>query len=504
MAETILLVDDEEDIRLVLSVALADMGFDVITANSGKTGIQLFREHRPPIVVTDIKMPDIDGVDLLRLMKTEDPDVEVVMITGHGDMNTAIRSFQNEATDFINKPIDVKTLEKAIFRVRDKIRARDQGRLYTSNLERMLCDKIEAVKRLGKARPETGGMSARMFDDLPSPVAMIDAEYVIRDTNLPFQEEFGNVTETRCYQALKNRDGPCPDCRLSETLEGGQSVHWQTSISKPSGKSRDMLVWASPVSGGVQGRGGALALYTDLFQLLDFQDNLASLGLMMGSVSHTIKGMLTSLDGGMYLLDSGLKSDDGERVAEGLSLVKQMVGNIRNTVLDVLLFSKERDLNKEPLPVHGFTESLAATVSPKIRQAGVSFRLENPDSSARMLADPDFLTTAFVNILENALEACLEDAESAEGREKFVRLAVTVGPESAEFFIEDNGKGMDEEVCKKLFELFFSTKGRKGTGLGLYITKRTITQHGGTITVESTPGSGSCFTVRLPLLEAAA
>ncbi|MBW1955194.1 MAG: response regulator, partial [Deltaproteobacteria bacterium] len=130
--QTILLVDDEEDIRDVLRIALSNSGYDVLTAKDGDEALRIFSETRPPIVLTDIKMPGmIDGIELLQRIKRENPDTEVVMITGHGDMDLAIQSLKNEATDFITKPINVEALRVSLQRVEEKILMKKKLMEYT-------------------------------------------------------------------------------------------------------------------------------------------------------------------------------------------------------------------------------------------------------------------------------------------------------------------------------------------------------------------------------------
>ena len=106
MKKSILLVDDEEGIRKVLSIALSDLGYQVYTAENGVEALRIFEGKRPPIVLTDIKMPEMDGIELLRRLKELSPDTEIIMITGHGDMDLAIKSVKYEATDFVTKPIN--------------------------------------------------------------------------------------------------------------------------------------------------------------------------------------------------------------------------------------------------------------------------------------------------------------------------------------------------------------------------------------------------------------
>ena len=125
---TILLVDDEAGIRKVLGISLQDSGFDVHTAENGKEALRLFKKIAPPIVLTDIKMPDMDGIELLRRIKKENADVEVIMFTGHGDMDLAIKSLKYDATDFVTKPINEEVLDIALKKARERISMRRQLR----------------------------------------------------------------------------------------------------------------------------------------------------------------------------------------------------------------------------------------------------------------------------------------------------------------------------------------------------------------------------------------
>jgi DNA-binding NtrC family response regulator len=134
MDKTILLVDDEADIREVLNISLSDIGYEVLTAENGANALNIFKNTDIPVVITDIKMPGIDGIELLRKIKREKPDTEVIMLTGHGDLDLAIKSLKYEATDFITKPIDDEALEIALKRaferivMRRKIRECDRNR----------------------------------------------------------------------------------------------------------------------------------------------------------------------------------------------------------------------------------------------------------------------------------------------------------------------------------------------------------------------------------------
>ena len=137
---TLLLVDDEEGIRKILGITLADKGYDVSVAPNGEEALRIFKKIRPGIVLTDIKMPGMDGIELLRRIKAHDAETEVIMITGHGGIELAIKSLKFEATDFVTKPINDDVLDIALKRARERITMREQMRAYTQKLEQMLSE----------------------------------------------------------------------------------------------------------------------------------------------------------------------------------------------------------------------------------------------------------------------------------------------------------------------------------------------------------------------------
>jgi signal transduction histidine kinase len=145
MKNTILLVDDEAGIRRVLGISLRDSGYTVHTAENGEEALRIFKKVAPPIVLTDIKMPDMDGIELLRRIKEKNPDTEVIMFTGHGDMDLAVKSLQYDAIDFVTKPINDEVLEIALKRARERISMREQIREYTENLERLVAEKAQKL-----------------------------------------------------------------------------------------------------------------------------------------------------------------------------------------------------------------------------------------------------------------------------------------------------------------------------------------------------------------------
>ena len=503
--KTLLLVDDEEDIRDILWIPLTDMGYSVFTAENGEEALEIFRKKKPPIVITDIKMPGMDGIELLELIKKEDPDVEVIMITGHGDMNLAIQSFRDDAVDFITKPINVSALSKAIHRANEKILIKQKLKSYTEGLEANLFEKIRMLERAEQEIKEARSTSdpvanveqlENLFNNLPCYISVVDRQYRLVSVNKLFAETFGGKPNDHCYQILKQEDQPCPGCTTQRTFEDGKSYQSQMTYTGLTGEPINVLAWTSAVRDDSGSVSQVMIMSTDTEQIDELQDNLSSLGLKMGSISHSIKGLLTGLEGGVYILDSGFSKDDQDQIKQGYEVVKQMVGRIKNLVLDLLLYSKDTEIRKEKIEAVPFASDVAQVVESKAAENNIQFIRSFDSSLSTIDIDPGMLSTALINVLENSVDACIED-RSKESHT--VRFDVKAENGYILFSIEDDGIGMDRETKENMFTLFFSSKGKKGTGLGLFITKKIVQQHDGTLSVESEKGKGTRIEIRIPM-----
>jgi len=117
----ILVVDDEKPTLSMFRLFLNAYGFTVFTAENGEEGLEVFQKEQPAIVITDIKMPGMDGLEVLKRIKEINPIVEVIIVTGHGDLDLAIRALNMNATDFINKPIQKAALDQALRRAEERL-----------------------------------------------------------------------------------------------------------------------------------------------------------------------------------------------------------------------------------------------------------------------------------------------------------------------------------------------------------------------------------------------
>lgn len=485
MEKKILLVDDEASIRKVLSISLMDAGYEAVTAADGREALKLVHQHQPPIVLTDIKMPVMDGITLLGEIKAAYPEIEVIVVTGHGDMDVAIECLKRDATDFITKPIRDDALEIALNRAENKIQVRRELKTHQERLHELVKAELKATRQ----------RYWQVFNEAPCYISVQDRHFNITANNRWFKEDFGEEIGQPCYRVYKHRQAPCPDCPVAKTFDDGQPHQAEMVVTSAAGEQYNVLIWTAPLYDANGELTEVMEMSTNITQIRQLQDHLTSLGMLIGSISHAIKGLLTGLDGGMYLLNSGFEKDDRDKLEEGWEVVKLMVGRIRSMVLDILYYAKKRDLQWERVEVLRFAEEVARIVEPKAQKNQIRFSREFDPAAGTFEIDAGVVNSALVNILENAVDACADDDKAVSHQ---IRFRVKTDAEHVILEVEDNGMGMEQETRENMFTLFFSSKGHRGTGLGLFISNRIIEQHGGHIDVESTPGKGSLFRIFMP------
>ncbi len=237
---------------------------------------------------------------------------------------------------------------------------------------------------------------------------------------------------------------------------------------------------------------------TRYYQAMVQAERLAAIGQTIAALSHSIKNILQGLKSGGEILEMGLKDPEKNDalLQQGWKIVQKNQDKVFNLVKDMLSYSKEREPTIEYLNVNELVRDVYELVQPRAAELGIKLKLDLNQGLPQVQCDPEGILHAFLNIVTNAIDAVegISNAQVHMGtrRDKddpsWVRL-ITV----------DNGPGIPPETLNDIFKPFVSSKGAKGTGLGLAVSRKILREHGGDILVESRVGVGSKFSLRLPI-----
>jgi two-component system NtrC family sensor kinase len=244
------------------------------------------------------------------------------------------------------------------------------------------------------------------------------------------------------------------------------------------------------------GHQAALAVEdTTYYSAMVQAERLAAIGQTIATVSHHIKNILQGIRGGSYLVEMGLDNEDLTVLRKGWDIVRRNQNKISSLVMDMLSYSKEREPDPVPSDLGALVDDVLETVRQRADEGAVTVRWERPAGLPRLVFDPEAMSRAVLNVVSNALDA----VEGREHPEVAVSVAIDPADRMVRITVADNGAGMSPETLAEIFNLFVSTKGARGTGLGLTVSRKTLREHGGDVTATSTLGKGSTFVLAFPL-----
>ena len=499
----VLLIDDEEGIRKVLSITLRDAGYVVWTALSGEQGLEIFERERPALVLTDIKMPGMDGIGVLRRIKEMETDSEVIIITGHGEMELAISALQLEASDFITKPIHDEALFLALKRAEEKIYLKRQLRDYTENLERKVKQATAEIQRISdfQANLIDNSLDGIVAGDEQRKIVIFN-ESAQRLTGYGEDEVVGRLTLEDLYgKEIVDR---WLGCLQQEGYNSGEefSGHFDTTICSRAGQRIPIRLTHTVLEQKGQ-KVGCVTFFQDLREIRRLErqlvqsERLAATGQTAASIAHAIKNIVGGLKGGMFVVNKGFELSNQDYLEDGWDMVQRNISKISTLAMDLLTYCKERRPEYRLAEANEVAAEVVELLSKRAEEFKIKLILATEEGLEPVAMDVSGIHQCLVNLVSNAIDACRPEICGHE------KGKITVGtctrPNWAVCFeVRDNGCGISSEDKEKIFTTFFSTKGADGTGLGLLNVQKIAQEHGGCIEVESEPAKGSVFRLLLP------
>jgi two-component system phosphate regulon sensor histidine kinase PhoR len=477
----ILVVDDEKRIRDACFTMLANEGFEVALAENGFAGLKKIEEEHFDIILLDLMMPGMRGIDLLTHVKGKHPDTLVIVITGYATLEHAIEAMKKGAFDFISKPFSPQDLRTVIGKAIEHIRtlediAHEKSRIGV--LINHISDGVMATdmeKKIALANPAFLKMIGHQGESaIGKPVTdLIRNERLLQviDKALSMPaEEFGEVTEEFSEGALVDTE---------ETVLAVRCVPFRDRLH------RNL---------------GTLTVIHDITALKKV-DQMKSDFVSM--VAHEIKSPMNSVLALVKVIQDGLAGNLTEKQQEILGRVSEKIKGLADLAAELLDLSRIESglitMEKERLQLEPLLHEQVGFHEAKARSKRVNLTIDPLPELPPVLVNKRSIEEVISNLITNAIRYTPEGGSitvSASPQKDYVRVSV-----------KDTGFGIGKEDLDRIFERFYRVKNDQtryitGTGLGLAIVKSIVDAHNGLIKVESEIGRGSTFHVDLPIMHA--
>jgi signal transduction histidine kinase len=520
----ILVVDDEPPVLLTLKAILEQEGYAVDAAAEGATALRMVREHRYDLVLTDLKMPGVDGMAVLKGVRNLSPETVTVMLTGYGSLDSALEAVQQGAYEYLLKPVEIPHLKLVVQR----------------SLERKRFSEIEVLYRVSQALPQglgnPGAIAAQVAEATRQVLGISDARLLWFDAagELQPEGEAAVVRELLQESAVRERlasgeiiGAENAGAELRKKIEAGGA---QSFVLIPgNGKRRlNCVLWAHNGEQVYEFHASAQRFLCALVAqasialenaalLHELQANNSALeaanrklaeldrlkSQFLSVATHELRTPLTLLLGYNSMLaenlDGRVSEEERGAIDESVTACKRLI-RLVNSMLDLSqIQSGSMRMEFSETDVRSLIRSTVTLFQHEAASKGVTLASTVPARLPRTHADPERLQQALINLVGNALKFTpTGGAIQIQARHLSERNMLQIS-------VSDNGVGIPPEEQAHIFDEFGRARRagnhrkKQGAGLGLAITRRVVEAHGGEISVNSKFNQGSTFTISLPL-----
>jgi two-component system cell cycle sensor histidine kinase/response regulator CckA len=487
---SVLVIEDDSQLLRTLRDILNRRGYHPLTANSAREGLALVEQELPAVALVDLKLPDMDGVEVIDRLAALSQLTQTIVLTGNASIESALRALRQRTYDYLVKPVPPDKLLTTIDRAGERWQRRRAEEALRQSEERaqLLLEHISDVVMVVDDALVIRYVSPsvrHLLDYLPS-------ELLGRRCLDVVHPEDASSTEIFLHGALRRR-GPLQAHQLRVRPRNGDWRLLEIGVTSLAGRT-DM--------GGVLLTGRDVTERRRMEQALQQVQRMDSIGQLAGGVAHDFNNILTAILGFSEILiddaqpgsDTRLDLEAIQKAAQhGAALSRQLLAFSRRQMLDL----KVLDLGEV---VRNFERMIGRVLGEHIRWSAHA----DPDLW-HVKADRGQLEQVLMNLAVNARDAMPEGGTlTVETRNVTIdgsapdRSLAAPGA-YVRFSVKDTGVGMDADTQARIFEPFFTTKAPgRGTGLGLATVYGIVKQSGGVIDVESEPGQGTTFHIFLP------
>ena len=487
----VLIADDEEIVRQNFERILAEEGIDVSVAANGKEVIKLISENVFDLVLTDLVMEEINGMQVLEEVKRVSPETVVIIVTGYGSLSSAVRAMQKGAFDYLIKPCEKNEL---VMRVNKGIERRHMERKLSAikKIETLMSNiGIFTIDSKGFFLHSSSNIAKRIWN-----IPNMDGKNI---SELASAKESGLIEGFHQALSGKNYDNELLRFRSKDTDENFIfSIHFRP-IREGGMKIKAVTLIIEEISQRFK-----------VIEKISQAERLSALGKLAAGVAHEINNPLNIISLDVEFMKSRMDQDDP--CTENLNSITEEVDRIALIVRQLQDHVKLREGTCELIDLnHLFHEHIFSMTFDQLSRKQVSVKLDLLENLPSVQIPKNKITQVLMNLIKNAEDAMKGAGElsistyrlCSDKFQDFENLEVSVSPQRGfgDFVaikIKDTGVGIQKKHLDSLFEPFFTTKGFKGTGLGLFISYSIIKSYNGSISVSSVPGAGTEFSIVLP------
>lgn len=482
----ILVVDDERVVRDGCHRVLTGKGFEVLTAENGREAMDILADKLVDVILLDLKMPVMSGEEVLEKTCDLYSKIPVIIITGHGTIDTAVGCMKNGAYDFITKPFQIDQFLLTINRAVEKRVLEQKARLYEEEKLRNLYD-----LNLEKSRLKT------IINCMANGVMVTNRnmEVVLHNPALMRLLEISEKVENPIAVARIIDDDPL--INTLETIQSGDPSG-DAFISQEIKAEKNVLrAISAPAFGPEDGIVGTVTVLEDITHFKQLDEMKSDFANM---VAHELRSPLMAIRQQHSVLLEGLAGPLREKqrtfLGRGMEKIDQLLELI-NDLLDIAKIEAGKHVQHQvPTDIEQIIQDTIDLLTPRAQEQSIELSFTG-HNMALLQADPKGIGEVFTNLITNAINYSPEGGKvvvSARGLNEYMEIKV-----------KDTGVGILEDELLKIFDKFYRVKHPKtrqilGTGLGLSIVKGIVQAHNGTIDVESVPDRGTTFRILLPVI----
>ena len=482
----ILVVDDELGMREGCRKILTAEGYEVETAEDGLDGLARFKAGPNfAAALIDLKMPRMDGIELIEKIHAQDEDILLLIITAYATIETAVEATKRGAYGYIPKPF---TPDELLLPVRNGL----ERRALAMEAKRLREEREKRLLEVAFERSKSKTILHCMTDGVL--VINRDKQIVLRNAAAArVVGESGSLSSPVPLHALGREE------LVSLVMEALDASSDMIASKEIAFGNSTYMVNASPV---VEPNGEVLGVVAVLRDITVMKKLEEAKSMFVSMVAHEIKSPLAAVEGYLNVLLGGMAGDLTEKARGMLDRSLLRTKALRTMVSDLLnvtaIETGHFSIKRMPICIEDIVAEVVDSYRERAREKKLDLQLNCDGPLDPVLADRDAMVHVIGNLIDNAVKYTPEGGQ--------IRVDVGHNGMYARISVQDDGIGMSEEEKGRVFEEFYRAKNQytasiPGTGLGLNLVKRLVDLHQGRITVESKPGEGSKFTVSLPMPE---